>query len=189
MSLSYVEHARAVRARLMNPPNAVVDTASAPVVKSVPFAPRHPTVTQPKEFVPEPFEIRLESGRHVRSGYAPSWKQRQWLQYKRDDLPVFKVPSVKRVMEVVCRAYSISNVDVCGKARTKTCVVPRQIIYYLLRDVCGKSFPEIGRALGGRDHTSAMSGYRKVSQMIQIDDYFSSRVAQLRAAVESEVSI
>ena len=47
---------------------------------------------------------------------------------------------------------------------------PRQIIMYFMRDEIISSFPNIGNELGGRDHTTAMHAYNKISQEIEVNE-------------------
>jgi chromosomal replication initiator protein len=80
------------------------------------------------------------------------------------------------VVEAVARHFEIAEKDLKGRARTRNVVVPRQVAMYLLREETDISLEEIGRAIGGRDHTTVMHGIRKIEG--QIDDD-----VQLRAAL------
>lgn len=72
--------------------------------------------------------------------------------------------SSKKVIQEVARYFDIEIADVLGKKRTKELVYPRQIIMYLLREVLHHSYPQIGDALGGKDHTTVMHGVNKIIQ-------------------------
>ncbi|MFA5926709.1 MAG: chromosomal replication initiator protein DnaA [Patescibacteria group bacterium] len=58
--------------------------------------------------------------------------------------------------------YHLSIEDLLGKKRNKEIVVPRQITMYLLRHEAGLSYPEIGREMGGKDHSTIIHGCNKI---------------------------
>jgi chromosomal replication initiator protein len=51
---------------------------------------------------------------------------------------------------------------------------------YLLREVANISLPQIGQALGGRDHTTVMYACDKVADLIERDDRLRRQVVLLR---------
>ena len=75
--------------------------------------------------------------------------------------------SNKEIMDAVCRFYDISSKDLIGSSRKKELVWPRQIAIYLMREEIGTSYPSIGHELGGRDHTTAMHAYNKISREVK----------------------
>lgn len=77
--------------------------------------------------------------------------------------PQNKSLTAKHVMATVCQYFDLSNDDMVGKCREKRLAFPRQIIMYLMRSEMSASFPSIGNEIGGRDHTTAMHAYEKIS--------------------------
>jgi chromosomal replication initiator protein len=67
-----------------------------------------------------------------------------------------------------------------GRDRTRGVALPRQVAMYLLREVANVSLPQIGQALGGRDHTTVMYACDKVADLIERDDHLRRQVVQLR---------
>ena len=57
-----------------------------------------------------------------------------------------------------------------GRDRTKDVAYSRQIAMYLLREVSKISFPQIGEALGGRDHSTVMSAIEKIKDQYKSGD-------------------
>ena len=53
--------------------------------------------------------------------------------------------------------------DLLGKKRTRTLAFPRQIAMYLCRELTDTSLPQIGELFGGRDHTTVIHAYEKIS--------------------------
>ncbi len=75
--------------------------------------------------------------------------------------------SPKEIIDAVAKFYEISSKEVIGKSRKKELVWPRQIAIYLIREELQSSYPNIGEVMGGRDHTTAMHAYNKISKEIK----------------------
>lgn len=75
--------------------------------------------------------------------------------------------TAKKVISAVSEYFEIKAVDITGNCRKKELVVPRQIAMYLMREEMNASYPNIGEELGGRDHTTAMHAYNKISREIE----------------------
>ncbi len=78
--------------------------------------------------------------------------------------------TTKKIVEAVSKFFDADTRDIIGKSRKKELVVPRQIIMYLLRKETNSSYPAIGQELGGRDHTTAMHAFNKISKEIEEDE-------------------
>jgi chromosomal replication initiator protein len=72
-------------------------------------------------------------------------------------------PRAEEVLQAVSRYYSLSLADLRGKQRDRRIVGPRHLAMFLLREDARLSTPEIGRHLGGRDHTTVMHGVQKIA--------------------------
>ena len=70
------------------------------------------------------------------------------------------------IQEAVARHYSISIDELVGEKRTKRVVMPRQVAMYLSRELTDASLPTIGRAFGGRDHTTVIYAVQKVTKLL-----------------------
>ncbi len=68
------------------------------------------------------------------------------------------------IIKTVGEFYNLPEKDLISHSRKKELVKPRQIIMYLLREYLKYSFPTIARKLGGRDHTTIMHAYNKISR-------------------------
>ena len=73
------------------------------------------------------------------------------------------------VIREVHKYFRVPIEELLGPKRTKELVLPRQITMYLLRHECSMSFPEIGRKMGGKDHSTVMHGNEKIERNISID--------------------
>jgi chromosomal replication initiator protein len=75
------------------------------------------------------------------------------------------VDSIQKEVEAF---YHISHEDLLGKKRSQDISYPRQVAMYLSRSMAAKSYPDIGRAFGGKDHTSAMYAYNQIEKKRQL---------------------
>lgn len=68
--------------------------------------------------------------------------------------------SYQRVLEITCAVYCITEEELLSARRFTRLVRARQQIIYIMRKERGLSFLELGRRLGGRDHSTVIHSYR-----------------------------
>ncbi|MGH2484417.1 MAG: chromosomal replication initiator protein DnaA [Ktedonobacterales bacterium] len=88
--------------------------------------------------------------------------------------------SIAEVLAAVADYYRMSTEDLCGKQRDKHIVVPRQIAMYLMRQETDASLLEVGQALGGRDHSTVLHGYEKISREVNENTTLRKEVLAIR---------
>jgi chromosomal replication initiator protein len=76
--------------------------------------------------------------------------------------------TVESIQKEIEAFYHISHEDLLGKKRSQDISYPRQVAMYLSRSMTAKSYPDIGRAFGGKDHTSAMYAYNQIEKKRQL---------------------
>jgi chromosomal replication initiator protein len=86
-----------------------------------------------------------------------------------DLIEVPKTLSPQEVIKAVARFYRMSEQKLTGRKRNKDIVRPRQVAMYLARKETQASLPEIGDALGGRDHTTVLYGVEKIEGQMEED--------------------
>ena len=84
------------------------------------------------------------------------------------------------VIEAVADFYSLSPEDLKGRSRTQKVVKPRQIAMYLARQETEASLPKIGKALGGRDHTTVLYSLRKIGDLTERDEMLRREVLAIK---------
>ena len=89
------------------------------------------------------------------------------------------------IIEVVARQYNLTSEDLTGKKRSQDIALPRQVAMYLCRSMTALSTNAIGRAFGGRDHTTVLHGCDKVSEAMESDFAFKKKVEELKGFVEN----
>jgi chromosomal replication initiator protein len=88
--------------------------------------------------------------------------------------------TLNEVLMVVASFYNVSMDEMVGRGRNKELVKPRQVAMYLCREEMQATLPQIGEALGGRDHTTVMYGVEKVTREVEEDDNLRREVLSLR---------
>ena len=91
--------------------------------------------------------------------------------------------SARQLIELVSEFYDLTLEELLGKSREKRLAFPRQIIMYLLREELRCSYPTIGHELGGRDHTTAMHAYEKISGIIEDDEKLRQEINLIKQKV------
>jgi len=71
-------------------------------------------------------------------------------------------PTLREIIAVVARYQHIPQSQLKSSSRRQSIVFARAIIVFLARDLAEISYEEIGRALGGRDHTTIIHNYQKI---------------------------
>lgn len=72
-----------------------------------------------------------------------------------------------RIIDCVCKYFSVSKEDLVGKKKNKEIVEPRQICMYLICEMLDLPLVSIGELFGGRDHTTVIHAREKVSELIK----------------------
>lgn len=68
------------------------------------------------------------------------------------------------IIQVVAEHYNLTPLDLLSQRRSKEIVYPRQIAMYLCRNMTEAPLQEIGKAMGGRDHTTIIHGIEKIAK-------------------------
>lgn len=96
-------------------------------------------------------------------------------------------PLIEDIIRAVCTEFGVSKLDILSQRRTVEIVRPRQVAGYLAKKLTSRSLPEIGRRLGGRDHTTQIAAIRRIESIIAIDAEFAGRVAKLAASLGGRI--
>ncbi len=73
--------------------------------------------------------------------------------------------SIENIQKTVADYFKIKIADMYSKKRTRNIARPRQLAMYLARELTDLSFPEIGQAFGGRDHTTVLHACHKIEEL------------------------
>ncbi len=73
------------------------------------------------------------------------------------------------ITQAVAEHYRIKLDELFNKKRTQNIAYPRQVAMYLCRELADMSYPRIGELFGGRDHTTVIHAYEKISNKSKED--------------------
>ncbi|AKV55756.1 chromosomal replication initiator protein DnaA [Bifidobacterium actinocoloniiforme DSM 22766] len=71
------------------------------------------------------------------------------------------------IISQVAKYFHLTFDDLVGRTRTKNIAMARQIAMYLAREMTSMSLVDIGEVFGGRDHTTVMHAYTRISNEMQ----------------------
>ncbi len=95
----------------------------------------------------------------------------------------------EHIIRVVAKIYGVDEERLLSKQRSRDVSLPRQVAMYLIREETSASLPQIGEALGGRDHTTVMYGCNKISDRLETDDGLRRQVFSIREALFGHAQI
>jgi chromosomal replication initiator protein len=91
-----------------------------------------------------------------------------------------KLITAAQIIKTVADFYNIDERSLFEKTRKKEIVRPRQVAMYLLREDFNGSYPYIGQKFGGRDHTTAIHSYEKISKDLKKSELLTEEVKKIR---------
>jgi chromosomal replication initiator protein len=97
-----------------------------------------------------------------------------------DMLPRRTEVQPEEVIRRVAEAFGVTLDHLLSRDRSRQVALPRQIAMYLLREESNVSLPQIGEALGGRDHTTVMYACNKIADLMERDDRLRRQVVEIR---------
>jgi chromosomal replication initiator protein len=77
--------------------------------------------------------------------------------------------TIDSIQKAVAERFQIKQSQLKEKSNTKKVVYPRQVAMYLVKELTDASLPEIGRAFGGKHHTTVIHSVNKIEQTRHID--------------------
>jgi chromosomal replication initiator protein len=106
----------------------------------------------------------------------------------RDILPdsAYREIPIELIQHEVCRYFGIARADLIGQSRSKGFAYPRQVAMYLSRELTDESLPKIGKAFGGRDHSTVMHATSKIANLINSDRDAFSQIHEITLQVKSK---
>jgi len=100
-----------------------------------------------------------------------------------EDAPPVRIETIQRV---VAYKYSVDVKDLKGHARTASISLPRQLAMYLCCTMRSDlSLKEIGKAFGGKDHTTVLHAREKIKKQVETDPFFLEVVNKLQSDIKA----
>ena len=82
------------------------------------------------------------------------------------------VVTIEQIQKTVAAAYKLSVDQLVSKNNSRQFAFPRQIAMYLCKKLTKHSYPEIGRAFGGKHHTTVIHSVEKIQSLTSADTSF-----------------
>lgn len=87
--------------------------------------------------------------------------------------------TIQKIQKAVAANFKISVAELISKSNAQQISGPRQIAMYLCKQLTKHSYPAIGRAFGGKHHTTVMHSYAKVDSLRRRDSAMQKLVNDL----------
>jgi len=98
----------------------------------------------------------------------------------RDFVPQPVTLTIPHILEATASFYNLSPKDLTGPRRTKEIALARHMAMYLIRELTEATLSQIGKAFGGRDHTTVLHGCEKIAEGMQWDEELRHDVLRLK---------
>lgn len=97
-----------------------------------------------------------------------------------------KAITIDLIQDVVANYYNLSIQELKSQRRTRNVSYPRQIAMYLSRKLTDMSLPKIGDEFGGRDHTTVIHAYEKISAALKTDDSLANAIKIITKKINNQ---
>ena len=90
----------------------------------------------------------------------------------------------ERIINAVCAAYGLVRLELInqfGMGATR----PRMIAAYLMHKYTALSWNQIGRRLGGRDHSTIVHSFKKITVLRETDQVLNAKISNIEAALHA----
>jgi len=96
-----------------------------------------------------------------------------------------RVVGTAEIISATSKYYNVPQSEIVSSKRQKELILPRQAAIYLLREQTNKSLPEIGRIMGGKDHSTILYAQKKITEAIKINAQIKSDIETIRQSLFS----
>ncbi len=91
--------------------------------------------------------------------------------------------TIEDIQRAVCTHYRIDKTEMASQRRTRCVARPRQVAMYLAKELTPRSFPEIGRRFGGRDHSTVIHAVKTIEALRIGDADLDTDIRRIRRAL------
>ncbi|SRR6266498_481311 len=94
------------------------------------------------------------------------------------------IVTIEQIQRAVATNYRITATELVTKSNARQYSLPRQVAMYICKQLTKHSYPEIGRAFGGKHHTTVMHSVDKIQTLISTDGNLRKRVREITETVQ-----
>ncbi|MDI7775664.1 chromosomal replication initiator protein DnaA [Asticcacaulis sp. EMRT-3] len=87
--------------------------------------------------------------------------------------------TVDEIQKLTSDHFGLKQTDLLSERRTRSVARPRQVAMWLCKQHTTRSYPDIGRRFGGRDHTTVLHAVKKIEELLTSDDQIARDVEAL----------
>jgi chromosomal replication initiator protein len=92
---------------------------------------------------------------------------------------------IETIQRVVALKYNVDVKDLKGQSRTASIALPRQVAMYLCCVMTEQSSTDIGRAFGGKDHSTVLHARKKIEKKVEEDPFFLELINKLQSDIKA----
>lgn len=93
--------------------------------------------------------------------------------------------TMDEIMRKTCDYFNVRMSDMISPKRSRNIARPRQMAMYLAKHLTSRSYPEIGKRFGNRDHTTVIHAVRKIEELKGQDSQVAEDAELLRRMLEA----
>ena len=94
------------------------------------------------------------------------------------------VITIQQIQKLVAATYKLTNEELVSKNNSRNIAHPRQVAMYLCKHLTKHSYPEIGRAFGGKHHTTVMHSVEKIESLVATDETLQRLISELSESLQ-----
>jgi chromosomal replication initiator protein len=102
---------------------------------------------------------------------------------------VSSTPSAEQIIDAVCAYFNLTPDQLAGPSRARDITYPRHLAVYLLRRFCTQPLVDIGRMLGGRDHSTVISAFKRIERESTAVPETQHDISELERLLSGETSV
>jgi chromosomal replication initiator protein len=91
---------------------------------------------------------------------------------------------IKSLLRTVADYFNLAPEELINKKRDRKTTLARHVAIYLMREGYNYSLAEIGKELGGRNHTTILHGYEKIASELSISPTLSNQIAEIKEKLD-----
>jgi chromosomal replication initiator protein len=94
------------------------------------------------------------------------------------------VITLQQIQKLVASTYKLSVDELLSKNNARHISHPRQVAMYLCKNLTKHSYPEIGRAFGGKHHTTVIHSVEKIESLVGSDETLQRLITELSESLQ-----
>jgi chromosomal replication initiator protein len=94
------------------------------------------------------------------------------------------VVTIQQIQKLVASTYKLTSEELISKNNARQISHPRQVAMYLCKHLTKHSYPEIGRAFGGKHHTTVIHSVEKIESLVTTDETLQRLISELSESLQ-----